>query len=249
MLHTLCYIKHSHSWSSCSNQCGGCLLPGRSRLFSSRCPPSPKRCEQQDLCGCTEPIKTDITGTEVLTYKRPDLSQAVATGYLFGGQVLHASGHLESAGHQVFDGHVLHRDLIRVVAVLHARWTPSSQVLPQVTLRGKLYDHIQRTCTQRGGTQPSEHRTSWSEATWASTQKKNWWQSRRHINLHDGSWRKFIPEGLWASSKSTNFMPKCGMWLLENWVINSFPWCVTWFLTPQTCQKNNTSHTWTCCNQ
>lgn len=71
--------------------------------------------------------------------------RTVVIGYLFGGQVLHASGHLESAGHQVFDGHVLHGDLVRVVAVLHPRWAPSSQVLPQVTLGGVLNDHIQRT--------------------------------------------------------------------------------------------------------
>lgn len=65
--------------------------------------------------------------------------------YLFGGQILHASGHLVSAGHQVFDGHVLHRNLVWVVAVLHARWAPSSQELPQVALRCILYNHIQGT--------------------------------------------------------------------------------------------------------
>lgn len=72
-------------------------------------------------------------------------------GYLLGGQVLHASGHLEGAGHQVLDGHVLHGDLVRVVAVLHARRAASSQVLPQVALGGVLYDHVQRTCRRRDG--------------------------------------------------------------------------------------------------
>lgn len=153
--------EHSHSWSSYSNQCGEYLLPGRSRLFSSRCPPSLKRCERQDLCGCTEPIKTDIIRAYKAWWVTRRMSSwgwlASLCGYLFGGQVLHASGHLESAGHQVFDGHVLHRDLVRVVAVLHARWAPSSQVLPQVALGGVFYDHIQRTWRRLEGIQPSEN--------------------------------------------------------------------------------------------
>lgn len=173
--------KHSHWWSSYSNQCDGYLLPSRSRLFSSRCPLLPKHCEQQDLCGCTAQIKTDITKTEPKSsesvFWRQSLKHweyflfkviyifiercfstwfckfnvegwewlVILCGYLFGGQILHSSGHLVSTGHQVFDGHVLHGNLVWVVAVLHARWAPSSQVLPQVPLGCILYYHIQRT--------------------------------------------------------------------------------------------------------
>lgn len=65
--------------------------------------------------------------------------------YLFGSQILHASSNLVSTGHQVFHGHVLHRNLVWVVAVLHAWGAPSSQVLPQVALGCILNYDVQRT--------------------------------------------------------------------------------------------------------
>lgn len=78
--------------------------------------------------------------------------------YLLGGQVLHSAGHLVSTGHQVFDGHVLHWNLVGVVAVLHPGGTPSTQVLPQVALGRKLHYDIERTCRQEGseGCSPSQ---------------------------------------------------------------------------------------------
>lgn len=81
--------------------------------------------------------------THVLTDKA---SRPLACHHLLGGQVLHPPRHLESAGHQVLDGHVLHGDLVRVVAVLHPRRAPSAQVLPQVSLGGVFDDDVQRTC-------------------------------------------------------------------------------------------------------
>ena len=66
--------------------------------------------------------------------------------HLPGRQVLHPTGHLVGAGHQILDGHVFHRHLVRVVAVLHARGPAGAQVFPQVALGGVLHDHIQRAC-------------------------------------------------------------------------------------------------------
>lgn len=90
-------------------------------------------------------------GIQRLNYQLPTVIlglKAQRLYHLLGGKILHATSHLVGTGDQVFDGHVLHRNLVRVVTVLHARWAPSSQVLPQVALGCELYNHIQRTCTQ-----------------------------------------------------------------------------------------------------
>lgn len=137
MLDRLVQNKRLRLWSSCNSRCGGCPSPGQSPRSSSRCPPSPKRCEQPDLCGCTGPMRARVTNTQ-----RPasHMTQAGMRGHLFGGQILHPSSNLEGTGHQVLDGHVLHWDLVRVVAVLHSRWAPSSEVFPQVSL-GRVLDY------------------------------------------------------------------------------------------------------------
>lgn len=68
---------------------------------------------------------------------------------LLRGQVLHASGDLVGAGHQVFEGELLVGDFTGVEGVVHARWPPRPQVLPQVAFRGVFHQDVQRTCVQQ----------------------------------------------------------------------------------------------------
>lgn len=133
-------------WSSCNSRCGGCPSPGQSLRSSSRCPPSPRRCEQPDLCGCTGPMRAGVSKTQP---PASHVTEAGTRGHLFRGQILHSSSHLEGTGHQVLDGHVLHWDLVWVVAVLHSRRAPRSEVFPQVAL-GRVLDYdVKRTWRQK----------------------------------------------------------------------------------------------------
>lgn len=146
VIYWLVQNKHLRLWSSCNSRYGGCPSPGQSRRSSSRCPPSPKRYEQPDLCGCTEPTRGRVTNVQ-----RPasHVTRAGRRGHLFGGQILHSSSHLEGTGHQVLDGHVLHWDLVWVVAVLHARRASCSEVFPQVSLRRILNYDVKWTWRQK----------------------------------------------------------------------------------------------------
>ena len=68
--------------------------------------------------------------------------------YLLRGQVLHASGDLVGAGHQVFERELLVWDLAGVEGVVHAGGAARPQVLPQVALGGVLHQDVQGPCSQ-----------------------------------------------------------------------------------------------------
>lgn len=102
------------------------------------------------------------------------------SSHLLGGQVLHAPGHLVGTGHQVLDGHVFYRNLVRVVAVLHAWGAAGTQVFPQVSFGGVFHDHVERSCRQRAeetseaeeGTGTSSSRRSYRQFIQRSQQKE-----------------------------------------------------------------------------
>lgn len=66
---------------------------------------------------------------------------------LLRGEVLHASGNLVGAGHQVFERQLLVWDFAGVKGVVHARGPPRPQVLPQVAFGGVFHQYIEGTCT------------------------------------------------------------------------------------------------------
>ena len=67
---------------------------------------------------------------------------------LLRGEVLHASGDLVGAGHQVFEGELLVGDFTGVEGVVHAGRPTCPQVLPQVAFGCVLHQDVQRTCVQ-----------------------------------------------------------------------------------------------------
>ena len=74
--------------------------------------------------------------------------RGVMVADLLRGEVLHASGDLVGAGHQVFEGELLVGDFTGVEGVVHAGRPTSPQVLPQVAFGGVLHQDVQRTCVQ-----------------------------------------------------------------------------------------------------
>lgn len=70
--------------------------------------------------------------------------------YHFGGEVLHASGHLISKRNQVFVGHrvqirLAFKDGDRFLIATRVGWSASTQEVPQVAIGRIFNDHIQWT--------------------------------------------------------------------------------------------------------
>lgn len=61
-----------------------------------------------------------------------------------GSQIFHASGQLVGARHQVLEGHLLLRNTVNVIGVLHPRRPPGPEVFTEVAFRGILNYDVQR---------------------------------------------------------------------------------------------------------